>query len=68
MNGINIGKQIKTLRTKKGITQADFADFLRVTPQAVSKWENEQSYPDITFLPIIAKYFEISLDALFSIA
>ena len=67
MNNISIGAQIKTLRQNRGITQADFAKILCVTPQAVSKWELNQSYPDITFLPVIARYFGVSMDKLFGL-
>ena len=62
---IAIGNQIKALRRSSGMTQADFAKLLCVTPQAVSKWERNVSYPDITMLPTIARYFGISIDRLF---
>ncbi len=67
MNAIIIGTQIKSLRKSKGITQRAFASALKVTPQAVSKWERNQSYPDITILPAIAGYFGVSMDTLFGL-
>ena len=51
---IHIGKTIKDLRQQQGITQEALAWQLGVTPQAVSRWENHQSLPDIAMLPAIA--------------
>lgn len=65
MNNINIGNKIRELRKKKGITQEALASALTVTPQAVSKWESGLSYPEITMIPVIAGYFQVSLDMLF---
>ena len=65
MTNINIGYKIRELRKKKGITQEALAAALWVSPQAVSKWESGLTYPDLTMIPVIAGYFEISLDALF---
>ncbi|OPJ60390.1 helix-turn-helix domain-containing protein [Clostridium oryzae] len=64
MKEINIGSKIATNRKKKGITQEQLADFLCVSKPAVSKWESGQSYPDITLLPLLATYFNISVDEL----
>lgn len=65
MANINLGIKIRELRKKKGITQEALASLLSVSPQAVSKWESGLTYPDISMIPIIAGYFEVSLDALF---
>lgn len=65
MNNINLGNKIRELRKKKGITQEGLASVLLVTPQAVSKWESGLTYPDIEMIPVIAGYFEVSLDMLF---
>ena len=46
-----IGKRIAELRKSKGFTQEDLADRLNVSGQAVSKWENDQTCPDIGLLP-----------------
>lgn len=54
---IKIGKKIKFLRKKAGITQERFAEYLGITPQAVSRWESENCYPDIECLPGIADFF-----------
>lgn len=65
MNNINLGNTIRKLRKKKGITQDILAEALSVSPQAVSKWESGLCYPDMSMIPIIAGYFEVSLDILF---
>ena len=51
-------------RKDKGVTQEQLADFLGVTKASVSKWETKQSMPDISLLPIIASYFDVSIDEL----
>jgi transcriptional regulator with XRE-family HTH domain len=60
-----VGKQIKYYRLQKQIKQEDLAEYLGVSYQAVSKWETEQSNPDIALLPRIAEYFGVSIDELF---
>ena len=60
-----LGTKIQTLRKNKGITQGQLAEVLSVSPQSVSKWENNLSSPDVSLLPIIARYFGISMDELF---
>ena len=59
-----LGKRIAINRKRLGITQDRLAEQLGVTAQAVSKWENDQSCPDITMLPKLAEIFGISTDAL----
>ncbi len=59
-----LGTRIGELRRKKGITQDQLAEFSGVSPQAVSKWENDMSCPDITLLPMLADYFNVSIDEL----
>ena len=61
----NIGGNIKKLRAEKGVTQEQLAERLSVTPQSVSKWENNVTSPDLYLLPAIADYFEIGIDELF---
>ena len=61
-----IGTKIQTLRKNKGITQEQLAEVLAVSAQAVSKWENGVSMPDIHLLPVIARYFGITMDELFN--
>ena len=62
---MNIGTNIYTLRKEKKITQAQLAEKLGVSEQAISKWENNQCAPDISLFPIIADYFGVSIDRLF---
>lgn len=62
---MEIGKKIKQLRQNKGVTQETLANVLGVTYQAVSRWENGTTMPDITLLPSISIYFGVSIDDLF---
>lgn len=59
-----LGKRIVTRRKGLGLTQDALAEQLGVTAQAVSKWENDQSCPDIAMLPKLAEIFGISTDEL----
>ena len=59
-----LGKRIVQNRKRLGLTQDQLAEKLGVTAQAVSKWENDQSCPDITMLPRLAEIFGITTDAL----
>lgn len=61
---MNIGQKIKELRQENGLTQEDLAEQLGVSFQAVSRWENSTTYPDITLLPIIANMFDVTIDYL----
>lgn len=61
-----IGTKIQTLRRNKNMTQTQLAEVLSVSSQSVSKWENHLSTPDISLLPIIARYFGITMDELFN--
>lgn len=62
---IKIGEKIRTLRKTKNISQEILAQYLGVTFQAVSKWENGSALPDVTMIPAIASFFEVSTDELF---
>ena len=62
---MTLGKTIKQLRKETFLSQEQLAAKLNITAQAVSKWENEESYPDILFLPKIAAIFGIKIDELF---
>lgn len=61
-----LGKRIGMLRRQKGLKQDELADKLGVSPQAVSKWENDQTCPDISLLPELARILEVSVDELLS--
>lgn len=61
---MNIGPIITEKRKQKKITQQELADFLGVSKASVSKWETGQTYPDITSLPLLAAYFNVSIDSL----
>ena len=65
MNQQNIGKNITELRKKMGITQEDLAKELNISAQAISKWETNTCLPDTQMLPLIAAYFNVSVDYLF---
>ena len=61
---IQIAENIKKFRIASGYTQSELAILLSVTPQAVSRWENGQALPDITLLPLLAKYLNVSIDVM----
>lgn len=63
----DIGRKIRELRTAKLTTQEQLAVFLGVTPQAVSRWESQGSYPDIELLPALADYFGVTTDELLGV-
>ena len=59
-----LGKRIASFRKENNLTQEQLAEMLNVTPQAVSKWENDIACPDISLLPELAKTFNVSIDEL----
>ena len=59
---INIGENLRRLRKNKDITQEELAGILSVSFQAVSKWERGDTFPDITMLPALSNFFEVSVD------
>ena len=61
---MDIGRTIKELRKKRGITQEEFSEALRVSVQTVSRWENGVNTPDLSMLPQIAVYFKVTTDYL----
>ena len=65
MKEVNISKNIADLRKRKGVTQEQLGAVLNISPQAISKWETGTSLPDTQTLPLIAAYFEVSVDYLF---
>ena len=60
MDAAKTGKLIRELRTEKGLTQQELASLLKVSPTAVSKWENGRSLPDISMLEPLVKVLEVS--------
>lgn len=63
---ITLGQKISTLRKEKGITQEGLSERLGVSPQAVSKWENDISSPDISLLVELAEILGVSVDQILS--
>ena len=61
----SIGMTIRRLRKERNITQEELSEAVGVTPQAVSKWENDAGLPDISQLVPLANYFQVSIDTLF---
>lgn len=59
-----LGAKISSARKRIGYTQEEFSQLVGVTPQAVSKWENDLSCPDIMLLPKISQILGISIDEL----
>lgn len=67
MTKISIAKRIKEYRSIKSVTQEQFGALIGVSAQAISKWEREECYPDITFLPILADILSCSVNDFFEI-
>lgn len=63
---MTIGKRIAALRKEKGMTQEELSQKMEVSAQAVSKWENDQTCPDIISLPKLAKILGVTVDELLS--
>lgn len=61
---LKIGETLRELRKQKGISQETLAEYMNLSVQAISKWECGQSYPDITFLPVLAEYYQVRIDYL----
>ena len=59
-----LGTRIASLRRERNLKQDELAEKLGVSPQAVSKWENDQTCPDISLLPQLAKILGVTVDEL----
>lgn len=64
---MSIGIKIKQLRKEKNMTQEELAEMLGITSRAISQWECERTYPDITLLPSLANIFNVSVDYLLGV-
>lgn len=64
---LKIGEKIKELRKSQDVTQEKLADYLNISYQAVSKWENGLAMPDITLIPALTCFFGVSADYLIGI-
>ncbi|MCL2212409.1 MAG: helix-turn-helix domain-containing protein [Oscillospiraceae bacterium] len=62
---LKIGTKIKELREVKNITQNKMAEYLGITEQAISRWENGGGYPDMELIPAISNFLDVSTDELF---
>ncbi len=65
---MNIGLKIKELRLSRSLTQEQLAEYLSVSAQCISKWENNVTTPDIQMLPMIATFFGTTIDELFNLS
>lgn len=64
MNLTKFGQFLKQTRQAHGLTQADLAKHLGITPQAVSKWERGENMPDVTFFPDLSALYNLPIDTL----
>lgn len=64
LHALSLGHRIQALRKEQGLTQDALAERMGVTPQAVSKWENDLSCPDIMSLPQLAQELHTTVDTL----
>lgn len=65
MRKVILSNKIKDFRKQKRITQRELGEMLEVSSQAVSKWEREDCYPDISLLPVIADTIGCKVDDFF---
>ncbi|MDU0348005.1 helix-turn-helix domain-containing protein [Actinomyces sp. MRS3W] len=63
----SVGRNIARLRLAQAMTQEQLAKRMGVTPQAVSKWENDLNYPDVATLPVLARLLNTSVDELLAV-
>lgn len=61
---MNLADRIQSLRKAKGLSQEELADKIGVSRQSISKWEGEQSTPDIDKVLLLSEYFEVTTDYL----
>ena len=63
----SMGKRIMSLRKEKGLTQEQLAEMLNISAQAISKWENDVSCPDISVLPKLSEVLGTTTDELLGV-
>ena len=68
MKIILVAQKIREYRQQHGLTQEDFGRLLGVSAQAISKWERVECYPDITFLPQLARLLHCTISEFFEIS
>ena len=66
LNSVQIGSFLQSIRKQNGMTQAELADKLQISPQSVSNWERGESIPDVSLLPDLAEVLHCSVDAILS--
>lgn len=66
MKKIIISEKLKAYRNENKVTQQQIADLIGVTSQSISKWEREESYPDIAVLPLLAQTIGCKVDDFFA--
>ena len=59
---LQIGNRIRELRKARGMTQEQLAELIGISFQAVSKWENNITLPDISLVPTLARIFGVTTD------
>lgn len=64
---MTIGSRIKQIRQEQNITQEQLADSLGITSKAVSQWECDRTAPDISQLPALARFFNVTTDKLLGV-
>lgn len=64
---LNLGENLKRLRRERDITQEQLSEIFGVSYQSVSRWENDNCYPDIELLPVIADFFNTTVDKLLGV-
>jgi len=62
---MQFGEKLKKLRVSKNMTQKDLAEIINISPQAISRWENNEVEPSLETLRRLAEFFEVSMDDLF---
>ncbi len=64
---MSVGTTIKALRKERDLTQEQLAEYLSISPQAISQWETDKSAPDVYQIPVLARLFNVSADVILEI-